>query len=84
MQRKVRNLMKNRNSLAPCLPGSTMFAKQITCQEVAAVDVVIECILKVTIEKVLEALAEGHHQVMRAVMIIARRIALMIYFGTGL
>jgi hypothetical protein len=44
------------------------------------VDLVIGCVLKVTIEKVLEALTEGHHQVVRAVMIIARRIALMIYF----
>ena len=58
--------------------------KQITYQEVATVDVVIECLWKVTIEKVLEALAEGHHQAVRAVMIIARRIALMIYFGAGL
>jgi hypothetical protein len=55
--------------------------KQITWQEVAAVDVVIEGVLKATIEKVLEALAEGHHQAMRAIMSIARRIA---NFGAGL
>jgi hypothetical protein len=48
------------------------------------VDVVIESVLKATIEKALEALAEGHHQVVRAAMITARRIRLMIYFGAGL
>ena len=47
-------------------------------------DLVIEGVLTVTIEKVLEALTERHHQIVRAVMIIARRIALMICFGAGL
>ena len=45
---------------------------------------VVECVLKITLEKILEALAEGHPQGVRAVMSIARRIALMIYFGAGL
>ena len=45
---------------------------------------VIEGVLTVTIEKILDALTEGHHQVVRAVMIVARRIALMICFGAGL
>jgi hypothetical protein len=49
----------------------------------AAVDLVIECLLRITLEKALEALAE-HTHVVRAVMTIARRIALMIFFGMGL
>jgi hypothetical protein len=56
-------------------------SKQITCQEVGAVDVVIECVLKIAVAKVLEALTEGHPQLVQAVMMVARRIALLIFFG---
>jgi len=48
------------------------------------VELVVECVLKITLEKILEPLTEGHHQAVRAAMIIARRIALMTYFGVGL
>ena len=46
-------------------------------------ELVIECALKITLEKVLEALTE-HTQVVRAVMEVARRIALLVWFGVGL
>ena len=46
-------------------------------------DLVIECLLRITLEKALGALTE-HTQVVRAVMTIARRIALMVFFGMGL
>jgi len=45
------------------------------------VDVVIECVLKIAVAKVLEALTEGHPQLVQAVMMVARRIALLIFFG---
>jgi hypothetical protein len=52
--------------------------KQITCQEVAIVELAVECVLKITLEKILEALTEGHPQLVQAVMIVARRI---VFFG---
>ena len=58
--------------MIPCL------LKQITCQEVAIVELAVECVLKITLEKILEALTEGHPQLVQAVMIVARRI---VFFG---
>jgi hypothetical protein len=45
---------------------------------------VVECLMKITLERILEALSDGHSHVLRAVMEVARRLALLVWFGVGL